>query len=60
LLIAAAPTAAAVALTAAPLAVPIGAPVAPRARTTLIADKCPVSVLAGALNTVKWPERAGD
>jgi len=60
LLIAAAPAATAVALAAAPLADAFGAPAAPRSRTTLIAENCHVSVLAGALNTMKWPDCAGD
>jgi hypothetical protein len=60
LLIAAAPAAAAAALTAAPLAVAIGAPTAPHTRTTHIPDGCDVAVHSGALDTMKWPDCAGD
>ena len=58
LLIAAAPAVAAVALIAAPLAT--RPPTAPHPRTKLIADECVAEVRSGALNTMKWPQCAGD
>lgn len=60
LIIAAAPAAAAAACTAAPLAAAIGAPSTPESRTMHVADECNGSIHFGALDTVKWPQCAGD
>ena len=57
LLIAAVPAVTALAMTAAPLTV---AATKPHPRTALVADQCVVTLHAGAFDTLKYPQCAGD